>query len=80
MWFWENIKPIHNYFPIYSGDLTNNQKYTKMVFKVKGGNINVNECISELVDQIKAVEFNALWNVRVTSADINTIFCNAVLF
>ncbi len=31
-----------------------------MVFKVKGGNINVNECMNELVDQIKAVEFNAL--------------------
>ena len=51
-----------------------------MVSRAKGGNMDVNECMNELVDQIKAVGFNALWNVRVTGGEIHTIYCNAVKF
>lgn len=80
MGFWGDKEPRHDDFPIYVGDLPTNQSYSKMVFRAGGGQMNVNECMNEFIDQIKAEGFDAICNVKVAGGDVHTIYCNAVKF
>ena len=51
-----------------------------MVFRAGGSQMNVNECMNELIDQIKSEGFDAICNVKLAGGDAQTIYCNAVKF